>query len=339
MSNGSAVPAFGGESAWDLVTLGETMLRLTPRGFERIEQSSCVEVHVGGSESNTAVGLARLGHHVCWLSRLTNNPLGKLISNTLAAHAVDVSQVVWTDQHRVGTYYLERGQPPRNSAVHYDRADSAMSHMRVQELPLEVFSRGRSRFFHTSGITLGISPTAAKTAEAAAQHSRDAGWQVSFDINYRSRLWTPEAAAKACDRFVNFADFVFLPRRDAANLFGIEDPQVQALCERLQHRWIGRTIVLTLGAEGAAAIDPGGNYFYQPAFPAVEVERLGGGDAFSAGFLSAQLNGKTLAESLRWGAAAAAIKYTIPGDLPLFDKSGVQALASSDESKSIAIER
>lgn len=339
MSDGPAALKLSGVSAWDVITLGETMLRLTPPGFDRFEQSSSVEVHVGGSESNTAVGLARLGHRVCWLSRLTENPLGKLISNTIAAQGVDVSQVVWTQQDRVGTYYLERGQTPRNSEVFYDRADSAMSHMTVQDLPLEILACGRSKLFHTTGITLGISPSAATTAEAAARYAQQAGWQVSFDVNYRSRLWTPAAAAEACDRFIEFADLVLLPRRDAAKLFGVADSNVQQICERLHIRWTGRTIVLTLGAEGAAAIDSAGNYYFQPAYPAIEVERLGGGDAFAAGFLSAQLHGWTMTESLRWGAAAAAIKYTLPGDLPLFDRAAVQSLARSSASKSTAIER
>lgn len=339
MSGESAAASPVDIAGWDVVTLGETMLRLTPRGFERFEQSSSVEVHVGGSESNTAVGLARLGHRVCWLSRLTCNPLGKLISNTIAAQGVDVSQVIWTDQDRVGTYYLERGSTPRNSEVFYDRADSAMSRMSAEDLPPELFSRLRPKFFHTTGITLGISASATATAEAAAQSARDAGCRVSFDVNFRSRLWTPQDAAEACDRYIEFADLVFLPRRDAVNLYGASDSDTQQICRQLQRRWAGRTIVLTLGADGAAAIDSNGDYYYQPVYSAFEVERLGGGDAFSAGFLSAQSTGLSVRESLRWGAAAAAIKYTIPGDLPLFDRSSVQSLASSGVSMTATINR
>src|SRR4051794_25319576 len=87
---------------FDVVTLGETMLRLTPPGFKRLEQAISLDIEVGGSESNTAVGLARLGLRVAWVSRLTDNPVGRLIANTIRGYGVDTSQIVWTDEDRVG---------------------------------------------------------------------------------------------------------------------------------------------------------------------------------------------------------------------------------------------
>ena len=149
---------------YDVLTLGETMARFTPPGFERFGQSRSVEMHVGGSESNTAVGLSRLGFRACWLSRLTNNAIGRWIATEIASHGVDVSWVNWTDEDRVGTYYLERGRPPRSSQVFYDRAGSAMSRMRPEELPAELFTSNAARVFHTSGITLGLSQVARQTA-------------------------------------------------------------------------------------------------------------------------------------------------------------------------------
>src|SRR5687768_14961826 len=107
---------------YDVITLGETMVRLSPPGFRRIEQSTEMTVEVGGSESNVAIGLARLGLRSLWLSRLTANSLGRLIEQQVRRHGVDTSRVLWTDEDRVGLYFLEEGPGPRGSRVIYDRA-------------------------------------------------------------------------------------------------------------------------------------------------------------------------------------------------------------------------
>ena len=129
----------------DVQTIGETMLRFTPPAFERFGQSRAVEMHVGGSESNTAVGLARLGHRARWISRMTDNPLGRWIVREIASHGVDDSYVIWTDEDRVGTYYMERGLPPRDSRVFYDREASAISRLQAADLPRELFSPGAAQ--------------------------------------------------------------------------------------------------------------------------------------------------------------------------------------------------
>ncbi|MEZ6138213.1 MAG: sugar kinase [Pirellulaceae bacterium] len=312
-----------------VITLGETMARFTPPNFERIGQSRQVEIHVGGSESNTAVGLARLGHRVSWLSRMTDNPLGRWIVREIGSQGVDISHVVWTVEDRVGTYYLERGRAPRSSQVFYDRAGSAMSRMQPAELPVELFN-SEARIFHTTGITLGISPAAGQTAARAVELSRAAGMRVSFDLNYRSRLWSTDAAYRACEPLLAAADYLFLPARDANTVVGATATEPQAICRELHRRWPNCTLLLTMGKAGAVAIEPSGEIHQQSAFAAEEVERLGGGDAFSAGFLSATLEGENVGQALRWACAAAAIKYTLPGDLPLLDRPMVTSLVESN---------
>lgn len=312
-----------------VVTLGETMLRFTPKGLDRIEQVRDLEIHVGGSESNTSVGLARLGHQVAWVSRMTENPVGRLIANTIAAQGVDVSQVVWTDEDRVGTFYMERGRPPRNSQVYYDRAHSAMSHMRPDDLAKDLFASNSAGIFHTTGITLGISEDARITAQRAVELAKLAGWSVSFDVNYRSLLWTAEEAGRVCQSMAEQADLLFTPLRDIGPILGVEVGDRDQILTAIHDRFKQTTVVVTLGAEGAMAVTADGAKYYQEAFQTEEVERLGGGDAFSAGFLSGIIRGDGIAESLRWGAAAAAIKYTIPGDLPLFDRRVVEELVES----------
>src|ERR1700731_4742183 len=112
---------------YDVLTFGEAMIRLAPPHFRRLEQARSLDVQVGGAELNTAVGLARLGRKAVWVSRLTNNPLGRLIANHAREAGVGTEHVVWTDEDRVGVYFLEFGAAPRASSVLYDRKGSAIA--------------------------------------------------------------------------------------------------------------------------------------------------------------------------------------------------------------------
>src|SRR5271167_4203605 len=115
---------------YEIVTFGEAMVRLSPPNFHRLEQARSLDVQVGGAELNTAVGLARLGRSTAWVSRLTNNALGRLIANHAREAGVATDHVVWTNDDRVGIYFLEFGAAPRASSVLYDRKAAAIAHMK-----------------------------------------------------------------------------------------------------------------------------------------------------------------------------------------------------------------
>ena len=310
---------------YDVLTFGESMMRLTPPGDLRIEQTSTFDIWVGGTESNTAVGLARLGMDVAWLSRLPASPLGRYISNRIAQYGVDVSQVVWAKDERLGIYFHEKAQSPRASEIIYDRRGSAVSRMQPKDLPSELFGVGVSQLFHITGITLAISETAKETVHEAMQKAKAAGWRISFDTNYRSKLWTGADAAAGCDYSMSMADLVFCPMGDYQVMYGAAFPD-EAIVD-LGKRYPETLIVMTLGKDGAQAITPEGEILRQPAILAGEVGRIGGGDAFAAGFIYAWLKEGDVAEALKWGAALSSLKYTIPGDLPLVDYEAVAALA------------
>lgn len=325
---------------FNVVTIGETMLRLTPPALRRLEHSPTLEIEVGGTESNVMIGLARLGLRTLWLSRLTSNPIGHLIAQALAAQNVDVSQVVWTAEDRVGLLFYEPGKSPRGSQVIYDRRGSAISHMRPEELPQELFQPGGAQLLHTSGISLALGPSLTETVHQARQRAKTAGWQLSFDFNYRHFLWEPQAAREGCEVYAQAADLLFIPRGDACTLFEL-DPKMPAerILDIVATHYPQATIALTLGAEGALGHEPGGDIVHQPAFPAEEVERLGGGDAFAAGFLYIYLTApqapSRLSLALRWGAAMAALKYGIPGDAPLIHRHEVETLLQQDSPTSM----
>lgn len=311
---------------YDVVTLGESMLRLTPPGYLRIEQTRSFDIWVGGTESNTAVGLARLGMNVAWLSRLPASPLGRYIRNRIAQYDVDVSQVVWTQDERLGIYFHEKAVDPRASEIIYDRRDSAMSRMQPGDLPDELFQAGVADLLHTTGITLAISSAAQATVLAAMRQARAVGWRISFDTNYRSKLWSGGEAATGCQQAMQLADVIFCPLADYGNLYGAASAEAALL--GLAERYPNTLIVMTLGVDGAIASTATGEMLRQPAILAGEVGRIGGGDAFAAGFLYAWLRHDDVALALKWGAAMSAMKYTIPGDLPLVDREAVAALAT-----------
>ena len=322
-------------SPYDVVLLGETMLRFTPEGLLRLEQAEQMQVHVGGSESNTAVGLARLGKKVAWISRLTDNHLGRRIERTIAAHGVDTQHVVWTKADRVGLYFLESGTPPRTSQVIYDRANSAYAKFQSVDLPPQVFERGRAKWLHITGISLWLGQTTREMIANAIQRARAAGWQISFDVNHRTLLCSASDAYAYCHELVESADLVFLPRRDANHLWGWgkdeTDEQIIAKLGKLRN---GKTTVMTLGTSGAIAID-GEDCVYQPIEPVEPIGRLGGGDAFSAGFLAAWLEQRDLRRSLLWATSTARLKYSILGDLPLISRVEVETLVNGTSTESL----
>lgn len=322
-------------SQYDLVTLGETMMRLSPPGQLRIEQTGVFEIEIGGTESNMAVAMARLGLKVAWISRLPTNALGRRITRVLTGNGVDVSHVVWADNERLGTFFIEFGDGSRPTSIIYDRANSAMARMQPADLPDTLFRPGVGRHLHLTGITLAISDSAAATAERALKLAKEAGWTTSFDVNYRAKLWTPEVCREGCQPFAEVADIFFIPLRDAQTIYKIaEDATPEQALAEFQAMFPQATIVLTLGSGGAIAAEQGKPPVHQPAFPVTgSVGRIGAGDAFIAGVLYRYLQPDSvetwLQEGLLWGTAAAAFKYAIPGDMGLFEREEIEALIAS----------
>jgi 2-dehydro-3-deoxygluconokinase len=213
--------------------------------------------------------------------------------------------------------------------VYYDRAESAMSRMQPSDLPSALFASGNAKWFHTTGITLGISTLARQTAMSAATMAKQAGWLVAFDVNFRAKLWSAQDAYTACMEILPLCDLLFLPIRDAESIFAVGVKNPEAALEGLKQYAPESTIVMTLGAEGSIACDASGKVYRQSAIPTTEVERLGSGDAFSAGFLNRYLVTGDISEGLRWATAMASLKYTIPGDLPLVQRHEVESLANA----------
>ena len=299
-------------SRFDVVGLGEVMLRLSVPAGERLDDARRLEVEYGGAECNTCVALARLGRRAAWVGRLPDHALGNAVLRAVRADGVDVSAVKRAPGERIGTYFIEYAGAPRAIQVIYDRADSAAARMTVSDVDWDYLLE--ARVLHISGITAGLSDSCHAVVAEAMRRARAAGVTVSFDVNYRAKLWSAAAAGERLRPLIAEADLLFCKGADAAALFGCTgEPQAQLSALQALTR-----------AQGAALLQ-GREFVRQPAVPAQIVDRIGSGDAFAAGAIDGFLDGD-LRAGLRRGVALASIALTQHGDRVLTSRAELDAV-------------
>jgi 2-dehydro-3-deoxygluconokinase len=208
--------------------------------------------------------------------------------------------------------------------VIYDRANSAASQMQPDDFDWERLSD--ARWLHLTGITPALSASCLATVRRAMEEAQQRRVPISFDLNYRAKLWTPAQAAPVLDELAAQASVIIAAERDVKLLFHLSD-KPEALLPNLHARWNQATVVLTHGAGGCAAFD--GGLHHAPAVPVSHPIAIGAGDAFDAGLLDALLDGKPLPEALRQANALAALKLTMPGDVVLVTRAELDALLIS----------
>jgi 2-dehydro-3-deoxygluconokinase len=309
----------------DLVTFGETMLRLAPPAGERLETTRELDVRPGGAESNVAVAAARLGTNAVWLSKLPDSPLGRRIVHELRGHGVRTG-VVWSDGGRMGTYYIEHGGEPRGTNVVYDRADAAVTTATPEELPLSVLEEAST--FFTTGITPALSPTLRETTATLLRRAQETGVRTVFDLNYRSKLWSPAEARETYEALLGDVDVLFGAERDVQNILG-RDGEVVPVANGLVSEFDLETVVITRGEHGAVGLHDG-ELVEQGVYEADTHDEIGTGDAFVGGFLAHRLQGEAFDRSLDYGAATAALKRTVEGDLAVVTPEEVEQVVSRE---------
>jgi len=309
------------ERRFDVVSLGETMLRLSVPLGERLDDARALHIEVGGAESNVCVALARLGRRCGWVSRLPDHALGTAVLRAIRADGVDVSAVRRAADERLGTYFLEYAATPRAIQVVYDRAGSAAANMAPADVDWDYLLD--TRLLHLTGITAALSDGCYEVLTEAIRRARAAGVTVSFDVNYRGRLWDAATAGARLRPLIAEADLLFCKSADAALLFGCGgEPREQM--EGLAAISRARAICCTFGAEGAALLADG-ELAREPAMPVQIVDRIGSGDAFAAGVLDGMLDGDPRA-GLRRGVALAAIALSQRGDRVLTSRAELQSV-------------
>jgi 2-dehydro-3-deoxygluconokinase len=319
----------------EIVTFGETMLRLSPPTGDRLSTARRLDARAGGAESNVAVAAASLGASTAWLSKLPDSPLGRRVVRELRGHGVETA-VAWDDDPdaRLGTYYLEPGGEPRGTDVIYDRAGASITTVSADDLAGDRVET--ADYFHTSGITPALSDATAETTRRLLARARAAGTTTVFDLNYRGKLWSPGAARAGYRELFPEVDVLVAAERDAADVLGRDgsdggegDSPAERVARGLAADHGFETVILTRGDEGALAVHDGQSV-EQPVYEAETLDPIGTGDAFVGGYLARRADGGDVATALSWAAATAALKRTVAGDLAVVTAEEVRSVVDSE---------
>ncbi len=336
-----------------IVTFGEIMLRLKSPANERFFQSPALEATFGGGEANVAVSLALLGEAATFVTALPDNPLGEGALRELRKYGVDVAAVRRT-RGRLGIYFLETGANQRPSNVVYDRDFSCISAVKPGDFDWAAIFKGAD-WFHVTGITPALSQSVADATLEAVRAAKSAGVRVSIDLNYRKKLWNYGPKAPEIMRpLAALADVVVANEEDVQLCLGIEAPEVDVASGRLGvevYRRLAAAVKKEFPNLGAVAITlresrsadrngwsgvlDGTTGFYASRAYDIDdiVDRVGGGDAFSAALIYGLLNyGLDEARALEFAVAASALKHAIPGDFNLATKAEIENLMKGDGS-------
>jgi 2-dehydro-3-deoxygluconokinase len=311
---------------YDFLTLGETLVRLSPPGMQRLDQARLFEVGIGGSELNVACLLARLGRRTTWVSRLPEGPLGRIVDGEGRRHGVDMSHVRWVES-RQGLMFFEAGPLPRNARVIYDRKNSAAAGMTVADADWPTLIAASARV-HLSGITPALSASCkALVLEVAALAGR-AKKPLSYDLNYRSTLTTPKAAEAMLAAVAPHLELLVLAERDAQNVLGFAETG-ERLAEAIATRYGAPLVALTRppNADTGDIFLEHGTTRQAPCYPVEIVDRIGAGDSFVGGLIHGLLDGEP-DRAIRLAAYAGAIALATPGDINYFGPEDLAAFAA-----------
>lgn len=335
-----------------VVTLGEIMLRLTPPLNQKIVQSSSFDVCCGGAEANVAVSLSQFGHKACFISKVPDNSLGDTVTGALKKYGVDC-RYVQRGEGRLGIYFLENGASVRPSAVIYDRKDSLITHMTPDESQLDSALK-EAALLHISGITPVLSQEAGELALAAVKKAKELRVTVSFDLNYRRRLWENHISEKQAllSEIMEYTDICFGNARDAALCLGYKTEMTDylncdfSLCvsekamQEMLETYHLQYLITGLRKSSSASDNVYSGMVCTPdrfitgrEYTVHIVDRVGTGDAFAAGFLHGYLAGMKPEAALNFGIAASSIKHTVPGDFNCIREQEVLSLMESDSGR------
>lgn len=328
------------------ITIGEIMLRLSPPNYEKIRMANTFEANYGGSEANIALALANLGIDSTFFTVVPDNSLGKSAIRSLRSNDVHCSPVILsspeeTPTHRLGTYYLETGYGIRASKVTYDRKYSAFAEYDFSTVDLEELLDGFD-WLHLSGITPALSESCADLILESLRVAKEKGLIVSFDGNFRSRLWTWEQAREFCTKCLPYVDVLIGIEpyhlwkdendhskgdvKDGVPLqptYEQQDEVFQRFVERYPNiKCIARHVRYAhSGSENSlkAYMWYEGHTFESRMFTFNILDRVGGGDAFASGLIYAMMKNYRPMDMINFAVASSVIKHTIHGDANITD--------------------
>lgn len=327
---------------FDLLSLGELMLRLSPPDNERITRGETLGKQAGGAELNAITGAAMLGLRCGIISKLPANDLGTYIKNRVRLCGVSDDYLVYDQDKdaRLGVYYYESGAYPRKPRIVYDRQNTSVNKLTVADYDDSLYRAARC--FHTSGITLALSPQLRETAIEMIRRFKAQGTMISFDVNFRGNLWTG-AEAKACiESILPYVD-VFFCSEDTARLTFLKEGSAREIMKSFTREYTISIVASTqrvvhspkrhtFGSIIYSAKDD--TYYEEPPYADIEVvDRIGSGDAYISGVLYGLLSGEgDYQRALEYGNATSALKNTIPGDLLSTDLKEIDGIIREHKS-------
>lgn len=332
-----------------IVTFGELMLRLAPEGYYRFVQADKLGATYGGGEANVAVSLANYGYNPVFVTKLPKHEIGQAAVNSLRKYGVDTTEIV-RGGDRVGIYFLEKGASQRPSKVIYDRAGSAIAMAKPEDFNWKEILKD-AKWFHTTGITPALNDNCAEITLDAVKTAKEMGVPVSIDLNYRNKLWSKEKAKEVMTEICKYVDVCIANEEDAKDVFGIEAENTdihggkldfdgyKEVAKKLKDQFGFDKVAITL-RESISANDnnwsamlyDGEDYHFSKKYALRIVDRVGGGDSFGAGLISALVDGKSSRDAIEFAVAASALKHSIEGDYNLVSKEEVEKLAGGDGS-------
>lgn len=321
---------------FDLLTLGQLLLRLSPPNNERLVRGDIFEKQVGGAELNVAVGVSLLGLHTGVISKLPSHDVGSFMKSKIRSYGISDDFFLYDNSPsaRVGIYYYENGAYPRKPKVIYDRSNSSFYSLSIDEIPQEVY--GAARCFHTTGITLALSESLKRTTMEMIKRFKEAGTIVSFDVNFRGNLWTGEEARECIEQILPYVDIFFCSEETARLTFkktGTAQKIMKSFTEEYPISIVASTQRVVHSPKrhtfGSVMYDAKKNEYYEeePYRDIEVVDRIGSGDAYISGALYGLLTSDfDCAKAIRYGNATSAVKNTIPGDLPSSDLEEIETI-------------
>lgn len=337
-----------------VLTFGEMMLRLKTVGNERISQAHAFEATYGGAEANVAVSLALLGDQVDYLSKFPQNILGQTATNVLRSYGVGTSKLL-TGSGRLGIYFFEKGASLRPSNVVYDRADSVFAKTQATE-----FDWGRIfwdvDYFYFSGITPAISPELETAVLTACAYCNQQQIPVVCDLNYRSKMWSPEKAQTVMEKVMAYVTICIAHDEDFEATLGIKafdgdeargiDQQAsfKAAMQKVRQQYpncqmvasILRNIYSVETSHWQALLLADDTFYESETYELHVMEGVAAGDAFSAGLLHGLLHDYEPQKLLQFALGASVLKLTITGDLNLVSEAEIEQVITSSNGARLA---
>ena len=332
-----------------VVGLGDLVVSLAPMGYTRFLQAEEFSVFYTGAEANVCASLSAFDMPTRYLTRVPKNEIGQAAVNNLRRYGIDTSYIA-RGGDRIGLLYLEKGASQRASKVIYDRLNSGFCDATVADFDLEGALEGAG-WLHFSGITPALSKGTEDLTREVLKLAKAKGITVSCDLNYRKNLWTSEKANEVMSELLPYVDVLIANEEDAAKVLGIHarDTDVDAgkinavgyidVAQQIHDRFGIGTIATTLRESISASRNiwsammwKNGEAFFSEKYDIQIINRVGGGDSFSAGLIYALMNEYEPKAAVEFAAAASCLKHTIENDFNVVTVDEVLALANGDKS-------